>query len=180
MVQDYLPYIIIALVTCGLIAVTIVLARLAWRRQLRRYLTGLVGRREAIAAALKSTEAAVRVLAKADTDQLVAFANEGSEERSVLAEIAARMRLEASELQNVALPKRLWPAADALGQAATALATQTGAIGDVGGAAAMDGLAGLDLGIVREALQRSDAEIHAVSEAVGLTDAAVYGGGLYI
>ena len=176
MLEEYLPFVIIAVVTAGLIAATIVLARLAWRRQVRRYLMDLVGRRDVIGTGLSSAQAVVRTLAESDTDGLVAFAQNDSDERTALSEIAARMSIEASELEAVALPKRLWPLADALGEAARTLAAQTGAVGEATGLDAIDGLAGLDLEVVRAFISRADEEIRSVSEACRLTDPTMYDG----
>jgi len=86
------------------------------------------------------------------------------------------MRIEASELEAVALPKRLWPLADALGEAARTLAAQTGAVGEATGLDAIDGLAGLDLEVVRAFISRADEEIRSVSEACRLTDPTMYDG----
>jgi len=174
--EEYLPFVIIGVVTAGLIAATVVLSRLAWRRQLRRYLMDLAGRRDVIGTGLSSARAVAGTLVELDTDGLVAFAQNASDERTALAEIAARMRMEASELEALALPKRLWPPADALGQAATTLAAQAGAVGEATGVDAIDGLAGLDLEAVQAFISQADEEIRSASEACGLTESTMYSG----
>jgi len=178
--DGWIPYALIAGVALAIAAVTVVVARLAWRRQVRRYVIGLVGRREAIGAALKTADAGVRALASGTIDELLAFAAEGSEERRTFAEIAARMRIETAELVDLALPKKLWPLADALQSAAQSLAEQIGGVGDSTGEAVLDALMALDLEIARTALGEADAHIAAASTEYGLTDSSVYGGGLYI
>ncbi len=174
MLDEYLPYVIIAVVTGVLIAATVVLARLTWRRQMTRYLMDLAGRRDVIATGINSIEAVVQTLAAKDTDGLVAFAEADSEERTAFVEIATRMRIEAGELETLALPKRLWPLANALGQAATALAAQASAIGDVSGLDSIEALADLDLVAARAFFAQADDEIRSMSDMYGLTDATMY------
>ena len=164
----------------GLIAATLWLARLAWRKQVGRYIVGLMGRREAITAGLKTVDGVVLLLSQGDVKGLLAFVASESEERRAIAEVAGSMRIEASELADLALPKRLWPLADKLGEAASLLAEQLRGVGESEGEAVLDALAGLDLGSVRGALAEADGEIATVSADYDVTDAAVYGGGLYI
>lgn len=175
-----MPYLIIAVVALGLIAATVFLARLAWRRQVRRYVVALVGRREAIGAALKSIEAALTQLARSSVRDLVAFAQPESEERRTFAEIGSRMRIETTELAELPLPKQLWPLADALGTAAREIAEQIGRVGDSEGELALDALIALDLTAAKSALLQADGCITEMSTVYDLSDPAVYGGGLYI
>lgn len=180
MLEGWLPYAIIAAVALALAVVTVVLARLAWRRQARKYLLGLVVRREAIGAALKTIEGSLVGLARGGVDDLIAFTEAGSEERRVFSEVAQRMRIEAAELADLALPKRLWPLADSLQGVADALAAQTAGVGDTEAEAALDGLAALDLAPTKSMLAEADAHIAAAQLVYGPIDPAVYGGGLYI
>lgn len=180
MLDGWIPYAIIAGVALVLAVVTVALARIAWRRQVRRYLVGLLGRREAIGAALKTADVGIRALAAGTVDDILAFAAEGSEERRTFVEIAARMRIETAELVDLALPKKLWPLADALQAAAQSLAEQVGGVGDSAGEAVLDALMALDLEVARTALGEADGHIAAASTEYGLTDSSVYGGGLYI
>lgn len=180
MPDGWIPYAIIAASAVALVALTVVLARLAWRRQVRRFLVGLLGRRAAIEAALKTVDGTIRKLASGSVDELLAFSAEGSEERRALAEVASRMTIEGAELADLALPKKLWELADALGAAASALGEQAGRVGDSSGEAVLDALLDLDLDPVRASLAQADASIETASAIYGLTDPAVYGGGLYI
>jgi hypothetical protein len=175
-----MPYVIIAGVALALISVTIVLSRLVWRRQVRSFIVGLMGRRAAIDAALKTAESVVAVLAQGSVKELLAFAAPESEDRRVMAEIARRMLMESGELADLALPKSLWPLADRLGDAASLLADEAGRVGDAQGEAVLDALAALDLGPARAALNEADGHVASVSTTYDLTDPAVYGGGLYI
>jgi hypothetical protein len=178
--QDWLPYVLIGVVAIALIAGTIVLARIAWRRQVRRYIVALVGRREAIEAALRTADGSLRTLAQGRVEDLLAFASTDSEERHTFSEIGARMCIQSQELKELPLPKRLWPLADALGIAATALCEQVGRVGDAVGEPALDALIDLELGEARGALAAADEFISSLSSMYDLDDPAVYGGGLYI
>lgn len=180
MLRDWLPYILIGVVALVLIGATVFLSRLAWRRQVRRYLVGLLGRREAIGAALKSSEGALRELAASTVQDLLAFAEPNGEERRTFAEIGGRMRIETQEMAQLPLPKKLWELADVLGSAAGGIAEQVGRVGDSEGDAALDALIAIDLSPVREALLQADGYIEALSAVYDLSDPAVYGGGLYI
>lgn len=179
MFDQYLPYVIIAVVAVALIALTVVFARLAWRRQVGRYLFALMGQKEAVAAALRSTESVLAGLAAADPEELLRFAGGKTEEHAALAEIGERMRIAADELASIALPKRLWGIADLLAGAASALADQTGALASARGETALDALSTLDLTAVRTRIAEAERAIEAAAEAYSATD-ALYGGGLYI
>lgn len=180
MPEGGLPYVIIAVVAAVLIAVTVVLARLAWRRQVRRYIVGLVGRKEAVVAALRAVDGIVRTLSQGTATELVAFAGRDSADRNGMAELGSRMRVEAAELADLPLPKKLWTLADRLGDAASVLGREASRVGESEGEAALDALADFDLAPAREALAATEAEIARLAEAYDLTDPSVYGGGLYI
>lgn len=179
MLDRYLPYVIIAVVAVVLIAATVVAARVAWRRQVGRYLLALTRHKEAVAAALRSTESVLGALASAEPPELLRFVHEDSDERAALAEIGERMRIEADELAGLALPKRLWPIADVLGEAASALATQASTLATARGEPALDALSAVDLALVADTLDQAERHIEEAAEAYAATD-AVYGGGLYI
>ncbi|MDO8879744.1 MAG: hypothetical protein Q7W44_02930 [Coriobacteriia bacterium] len=180
MLAEYVPYLIIGLVAAALIAVTIVFARLAWRRQVRRYIVALVGRREAIMASLKAIDGVLAGLASGSVDDVLAFAHSESEERRVIAEIATRMRIQGGELAELPLPKKLWPLADLLDEAVAAIGSSAAAVGEAEGDAVLDALGALDLKPPRTALADAEAEIVRLAEVYDLTDPSVYGGGLYI
>lgn len=178
--QEYVPYVVIGAVAAVLIALTVLLARAVWRRQVRHYIVALTGHREAIASALRTTEVVLAALVDDEGDALAAFVASGSDERAALAEIAERMRLEHADLKEIALPKRLWPLADTLCSTAGMLAEESAKVGDAEGESALDALAGLDVARVREALEAASAEIARLAERYDVTDPSVYGGGLYI
>ncbi len=178
--QEYVPYLVIGAVAAALITVTVLLARAMWRRQVRHYIVTLTGHREAIASGLKTTVAVLSALLDDEGEALAAFVARGSDEREALAGIAERMKLEHAELKDVALPKRLWPLADALCETAGVLAEETARVGDAEGEDALDALARLDIARVRSALEDASAEIARLAERYDVTDPSVYGGGLYI
>ena len=180
MLQGYVPYIIIGVVAALLIAATVVAARLAWRKQVRRYIVGLVGRAEDIRAGLKALDSVVGGLISGGVEGLLAFAGSDSDERHAVAEIASRMRIASNELAEQPLPKRLWPLADRLGEAAGTLAETASRVGEAEGEAVLDALAELDLRPVRDALAASEEHVAVLAKEYELTDSAVYGGGLYI
>jgi hypothetical protein len=177
---DYLPYIVIVVVAVALIAATVVLARLAWRRQVRRYIVALMSRREAIVAALKTVDGVLATLGAGTVTDVLAFTGPESEDRRAIAEIASRMRVETEELADLPLPKKLWPLADLLGEAAGGIATSAAEVGESEGDAALDALGALDLTRVRKAIADAETEIERLRELYDLTDPSVYGGGLYI
>lgn len=180
MFRESLPYILIAVAAAALIAVTVVVARLAWRNQVRRYIVGLMRSREAIGAALKTVESAVLALSRGTVQDIVDFAGPTSEGRHTFEEIGARMRIEKQELAELPLPKQLWPLAEALGEAASVLAAQTTGVGQATGEDAMDALMAVDVARARISLDSADGVIATLSTEYDLTDPAVYGGGLYI
>lgn len=164
----------------ALIEVTVLVARYAWRKQIRRYIVGLMGRREAIAAGVKGIDTVVLRLSQGDIEGLLAFVEPDSEERNAIGELASRMRIEASELADLALPKVLWPLADSLGSAAGLLAAQLSGVGESEGEAVLDALAALDLGEARSALADADAQLASAATQYDVGESTVYGGGLYI
>ncbi len=180
MLEEWLPYLAIAVAATAAIAGTVFAARHAWRRQVRRYLVGLLGRREAIDASVKAIESTLISLRGGTVAEMVAFAELESEERRTFAEIGDRMEIERGELAALPLPKSLWPLADSLGVAAGALADQAGRVGASSGEDALDALMRMDLSEARATIVRADGYIAELSAVYDLTDPAVYGGGLYI
>lgn len=177
--QEHVPYIVIGAVTAALIMVAALLAR-AVRRRIRRCIVTLIGHREAIASALRTTEAVLSALLDDEGDALAAFVSPGSDEREALAEIAERMKVEHGELKEIALPRQLSPLAHILRDTAGMLAEESARIGDAEGEDALDALASLDIARVRSALEDASSEIARLAERYEVTDASVYGGGLYI
>jgi hypothetical protein len=175
-------YIIVASVAILLVAGIVAASVVLWRRQVRRSLIGLIGRRESVMAAYRALESVFTSLAAAEVDELEAFATDAtSSHRRALEELHARMRIQSEELADLALPKRLWKAADLLGTAAGVLAVETGRVGEAASpGAVLEALGLVDVSGIGEALHPANEEIDAQLAARDIGDPAVYGGGLYI
>lgn len=175
--------IIIVLVSVVVVAVVAVVAgRLLYIRQVRRSLVKLLGRREAIIAAANGVENVLEHLLSADDETLAAFAGDpASEDRRAMADVASRMRILADDLHVLALPKRLWPSAEKMEDAARTLSAQTAGVGEATGPeGALGALAGIRLADVRSRVDEANKSLEPLLEAFKVSDPAVYGGGLYI
>ena len=157
-------------------------AWLTWRRTVRYHLVKVVGRRESVVASRRTLEAIVRHLADEDDARLTYFAEHPeSEDRRALAETAARTASAAEELDTMPLPRSLWPAAEALADAAFVVGEQAGRVGESDDAdAVFVGLEDIDLERVERVFEVADARVREACEHYDLDEAAVYGGGLYI
>jgi hypothetical protein len=176
-----LPYVILGVTLVAIIVGGVVVGRLLWRRQVRRYIVSLLGRREAIEAAMRTLEGVVQRLSAASDDEMIAFAiDSDSPERQATAETADQMRIQSDELRDVALPKALWVVADRLCDASKALTDQSAGVGEQTGTAVLDALGSVDLTSVKRLLSEATEELERVSAEYGLGDLSVYGGGLYI
>ncbi len=177
-----LEYVIIGVASAGLIAVVVVGAIMLWRRQVRRSLIGLTGRREAMAAAYRGLQSVFASLAEADADELTAFAlDPDSGHRRSLEDLHSRMRMQAEELAEMTLPKQLWVVADCLGTAAALLAVETGRVGEADSPeAVLAALGAIDVPAVTVALDAANEAIDGLLAEHGIEDPSVYGGGMYI
>jgi hypothetical protein len=182
MVSGTVLYIIIGVAAVVLVAGIIVASILLWRRQLRRSLIALTGRREAVVAAYKALEGVFSALADGDTEVITAFAIDStSEHRKALDDLHYRMRVQSEELAEIALPKRLWAAADLLGTAAGKLAVETGRVGEAGPPEkVLEVLGKIDVAGIAADLRPANEAIDDLLDELKIEDPAVYGGGLYI
>ncbi len=166
-----------------LLAALGVMGFLGWRAMERRYLVRLISRREAVYAVRQALEDAVVRLASGTDEQLALFADEpDSPERKMLHEVRIRAQILRDELDTMSLPKRLVPAAEALGDAAYVVAKEAGKIKDRDtGASVLAELGTIDLGTVAEVFERAAAAVSLTCQVCEVEeDAAVYGGGLYL
>lgn len=165
-------------VAVGLVLIVIVL----WRRHERRYVMRLVADREAVRAGMRTLTEVVGKLAESSDAELLTFASDVQQlDRKALAEVHHQQEIIRDQLDSAALPKRLWDAADRLGAAAAAVAREAGRVGEQAGVdEAFEGLGATDLASAKTAVEAADAAVHAVCEAFGVDDGALYGGGLYI
>jgi hypothetical protein len=175
-------YGIVATVGVLVIAGIVVGSILLWRRQVRKSLVGLVGRRESVSAAYRGLEAVFGALGSDDPAVVSQFAiDPTSTHRKALEELQTRMAIEAEELQNVALPKRFWPAADLLMSSAIKLRDEVGRINQAPTPdAVLDGVAAIDVTGIRAAIAAAGEELDRQLHETGVDDSAIYGGGLYI
>ncbi|MDP2182920.1 MAG: hypothetical protein Q8K99_10190 [Actinomycetota bacterium] len=154
----------------------------AWFRVSRRYLVTLIGRRESVRAALKSLDEVVRHLAGTSDATLEEFAtDEHSLDRKAFQEVAQRAAVLADELYTMPLPKGLWPAGEALGDAATAISEEAGRVKeDMSPGDALAALGKVDLGRALVDTEAADMIVNQACEHYDVEEASVYGGGLYI
>lgn len=157
-------------------------AFLGWRALERRYLLRLVSSREAVDVTRLALEDVLARLAEGSDAQITSFAGDpDSIERRALHEVASRARILADELDTMTLPKKLVPAADALGDAAYIIGREAGKVhDDLIGDAALEALGTIDLSEIASIHKRALAVVEEVCEECGFEDETVYGGGLYL
>lgn len=160
-----------------------VMGFLSYRALERRYLVRLISRREAVFAVRQALEEAVVRLAEGSDEQLSLFADDpDSQERKMLHEVRIRAQILKDELDTMSLPKRLVPAAEALGDAAFIVNRESAKIRDNdSGPVVLSELGTIDLGTVAEVFERAAAAVALTCQVLDVEeDAAVYGGGLYL
>lgn len=181
MSSEVMVYIAIGAGSAALVAVIVVLTVLAWRRRVRSHIVTLIGGRETVMSAFRTVEKVSRRLAAASDGDLVAFAlDSGSDDRRMLGDIAERMVMSAEDLQTMALPKRLFHAADALADAAELLGQQAERLSTGEGIDVLNALGELDLVGVVSLVEAADTELSGLRKRYRVADDTVYGGGLYI
>jgi len=156
---------------------------LAWRAAERRYLLRLISRREAVLAVRQVLEGAVMRLAEGSDERLEMFSSDAdSADRRVLCEVASRAQVLADELDVMALPKRLIPAARALSDAAYVVAREAGKVlHDEKGDRALEELGSIDLEAVSHVFEVATSAVSSACRSCGVDeDSTVYGGGLYL
>jgi hypothetical protein len=179
---QWVLYGVVAALCVLLIAGAVVGGLWLWKRQVRKSLIGLVGRREAIRAAYRALESVFASLAEEPADELIAFADSPDNvRRKALEELRGRMALEVDELENVALPKNAWHDADLLMAAAAKVRDEIATIGAASGDdAVLEAVANIDVAGMRSAIAEAGVELDRLLHASNVEDPAVYGGGLYI
>ena len=163
------------------VTAAVVVAITAWTNAVRRYLLRLMSRREEARAFRRAFDGLVEQV-RADDKEKARFADDADGvERHSLSELRDRSRLLAQELNTVALPKRLWPSAEALADACDILAEEAGRVGDEAlGDEVLEGLDAIDLSRVDAAFKHADREFARMTESLGVEDSKEsFGGGLY-
>jgi ABC-type nitrate/sulfonate/bicarbonate transport system substrate-binding protein len=166
-----------------LLAAAVVGSVLGWRAVERRLLLTLVRRREAVDAARQALEDVVMRLAEGSDETLNHFAEDpDAMERRTLHEVTSRARILADELDSMPLPKKLIPAADALGGVAYAIEQEAGKVRDEQiGDVVFEALGAIDLTAIAGKYAAATLEVQNACTECGLEeDPAVYGGGLYL
>lgn len=181
-VNQWVLWGVVAAVAVLVIAGGVVGGIFLWRRQVRRALMRLVGHREAIRAAYRGLESTFASLACEGGEELVAFATDPAHvRRAALAELQERMDVTVDDLREIALPKAAWHCADLLMGAAQRVRDE---IGKITGAESADGVlqavAEIDVEGMRSAMADAGMELDRLLADAGITDSAIYGGGLYI
>lgn len=176
--------VLIALVVAGLIvAAGAVVGAIAVRRAyVRSRVLALVGRAEAVTAAARALADVLEHLAQADDPVIESFARDPeTPERRALHEVATRAHILSQELDLMPMPRELVPVADLLADAALVVAREAGRVLDpLTGAAALDALAVIDLGMVSAYVTAARERLNEACQRAGVEDVAVYGGGLYL
>jgi len=175
-------WIVIGVVAAAAIAAIVGAAFALWNRAVRRYVRGLVVKREEARSVRRAFEEIVGALQLGSHEQRAAFADDADAvERHSLADLGARARVLAEELNTMALPERLVPVAEALADAADILAEEAsrageGSIGDE----SLEAISSTDLDRVSRAFAHADAMLAPLAEEYGADEHDVYGRGLYI
>jgi hypothetical protein len=149
---------------------------------IRRYVVGLVGRREHVRASRRTLEAVVRHLADESDEALAEFAdNPASVDRRSLVEVHDRMQVLTDELDTRPMPARIVRVAEELADAAFVIAEESGRIrDDMSAEEVLGALSEVDLERVARQADEADVWTAEVCSEYEIEDAAVYGGGLYI
>lgn len=178
----WVVYGIITTVGVLLIAGIVIGSIALWRRQLRRSLIGLVGRRESIRAAYRALESVFAALGEETAEGITDFAmNPASVHRRALEDVQMRMAIQVEELQGVGLPKTFWNCADLLMAAAAKVRDEvmkinTAPTPDM----VLAGVGTIDVAGVRSGIAAAGQELDRLLVDNRIEDPAVYGGGLYI
>lgn len=182
MTNVWVWYGVIATVGILLIAGIVVGSIFLWRRQVRKSLIGLVGRREAVRAAYRGLESVFSALAEESPEQISEFATVStSVHRRSLEELAIRMAMQVEELQSLALPKTAWHCADLLMAASATLRDEVVKINHASSPeAVLEGVGKIDVPAIRLAMATAGEELDRLLKENRIEDSAVYGGGLYI
>jgi hypothetical protein len=175
-------YVIIGVVAVLLIVGIVIGAIVLWKRQVKRSLISLTGRREAIIAAYKALEMVFTALADGTAEELAEFATDPmSVHRKALEELHTRMAMQSEELATLPLPKSLWHAADLLAAAASKLAKEVGRVGEADSPeAVLNALGEIDVAGIRATITPMTEEIERQLAVQKISDPSVYGGGMYI
>ncbi|MHB9002712.1 MAG: hypothetical protein ACYC6C_01425 [Coriobacteriia bacterium] len=156
--------------------------RFALRRVVRRYLIGLIARRENLEASRRALEQVVAHLADADDESLIEFAQESaSVDRRTFHEVAQRMGMLRDELDHMRLPARVIPVAERMADSAYLIALEAGKIhDDMTPDEVLEAVGTIDLAAIAAHLDETRSVLETACGEYDIQETAVYGGGLYI
>lgn len=177
-----LLYIVAFLAVVAVGVASAFIGRALYLRQVRRSLVRLLSMREAVTAAANGLDRVIEHLLSAGDESLVAFAEEPRhEDRRAVEDVASRARIAADELHTLALPKHLWPVAESMEKAAREIAKQAGAVGEADTPdGVLDALGAVDVATIANAIGEANETLEPLLREFGVSEPAVYGGGLYI
>ncbi|PKQ30288.1 MAG: hypothetical protein CVT60_01100 [Actinobacteria bacterium HGW-Actinobacteria-10] len=156
--------------------------KIAFRRIVRRYLVGMIARRENLEASRRALETVIAHLADADDEKLMEFAGDAaSEDRRTFHEVAQRMGLLRDELDHMRLPARVVPVAEQMADSAYLIALEAGKIhDDMTADEVLEAVGSIDLSAIWTHLDETRRVLEATCGEYDIQETAVYGGGLYI
>jgi hypothetical protein len=155
---------------------------MASRGARKRALLGLLVRLEGVEAVGQALVDVVTHLVDASDEELEAFACDPSAvDRRALEEVRVRASMIADELDRMPLPRPLIPVAEAVADAAFVTAREAGRVSESDEPQqALEHLSEVDLVLARGYAKQARMRMADACEMCGLTDTAVYGGGLYL
>ncbi len=158
------------------------IGRQVWVSRARRQAVVLYGRAQGVAQAIRSLDEIMTRLAESDDATLGAFLNDAeSDDRRALIELGHRMGIVADDVEHTALPKTLWGIADELESIARWLGEEAGRVGDADTPeAVLDAVQRIGLRDIEARFEHAASELDAQMRSLGVKEASVYGGGLYI
>lgn len=173
-------WIVIGVAAAAVVAGLVVAGITAWNNAVRGYFLRLMSRREEARTVRRAFEGLVTQVRSSDAERTAFADDRDTVERRSLAEVRDRARMLGEELNTVALPKKLWPSAEALADACDVLAEEAGRVGDdVVGDAALEQLDAADVARVTAAFAHADGQFTRMSAALGVEDSGTFAGGLY-
>ena len=154
----------------------------SWRAWVRRCAVGLVGRLEVVESLGLALYDLVEEVAKSTDAEFDRFIiEEDGAVRRAFVELRVRSHALAQELDTIALPATILPAAEALADAAVVVSEEAETVEEALTAAEPAAvLMAVDLGRVRAYANKAQALLSDACVELGIEDLAVYGGGLYL
>ncbi|GAB4274073.1 MAG: hypothetical protein Kow0056_01920 [Coriobacteriia bacterium] len=176
---------VIITVVAGVVAIAFgaaLLFRYLWLRSTRRSLVALTARMEGMRLTESSLIEMLGALAESPLVEWERFVTDpGCDERRALAEVRHRMDTIAHDLSSMTVPRVLCELADEMQATAEMFSDEVALIAEADDVSAvLLALERLDLNKAHGRIEALTARLNALKQEFGVTDDAVYGGGLYI